>query len=166
VIANLLLRDEKLFRYAQMDSAPMLRQRTRRLLMTVLTCAALGVTAVGLLGPPDWFLVVVLAISVNQLTFRWLARRGTRGLALAPAHLLDERQLQEVHSAYRRAYGITMTTVAALAVVLFFGPELQTASVGMIALVFVMHLMIWLPTCVLAWRLRDEDPAEAGSATA
>jgi hypothetical protein len=164
VTANFLLRDEKLFRDAQKDSAPLLHQRTRRLLLAVLACLAMGVVAVSLLGPRDWVLVPGVAFTVNQFVFRWLARRGTRGLALAPARLLDERQLPQVHSAYRRAYGITMAAVAGLAVVLLFGPRLQATTLAVLALGFVMHLMVWLPTCVLAWRLHDEDPVETGEA--
>ncbi|WP_146132470.1 hypothetical protein [Streptomyces solincola] len=40
-------------------------------------------------------------------SLRWIALRGTRGLAYAPPHLLDQRQVVEVRSAYRKAYGIT-----------------------------------------------------------
>lgn len=162
---NMLVRDEKLFRYAQMDPSPVLHQSTRRALLAGLAAVALGVAAVALIDPPGWFPLVVPVLSANQFVFRWLARRGTRGLTLAPADLLDERQLHDVHGAYRRAYSITIVAVVGLVAVFLFGPDFETASAGVIALLFLLHLMLWLPTCVLAWRLHDEEP-EPGTATA
>lgn len=162
---NMLVRDQRSFHHAQTDPSPLLRQSTRRALLAVLACVAMGVAAVTLIGPPDWFALVIPVLCANQFVFRWLARRGTRGLTLAPPHLLDERQLQEVHSAYGRAYGITIAAVAALVVFFIFGPDFRTSSAGVIALLFLLHLMLWLPTGVLAWRLHDEEP-EPGTATA
>ena len=159
---NTLLRNERLFRFAQMAPEPLLRRRTRRTLVVALAAGVTASAAVALAVPLRWTWVLLLPLVLHGPAFRKLSARGTRGLALAPAGLLDERQLQQVHSAYRRAYGIATAALAVLFTVFCLGRDLHPVRVGAVGLFLLVELMIWLPTAVLAWRLPDEDPDEPG----
>lgn len=165
MIRNTLLRNDRLFHLGQTAPEPQLRRRTRRTLLVVLALAVTGLTAVAMTPHPDGWLLLLGLIPV-QGTFRWLAWRGTRGLALAPSHLLDELQLQQVHSAYRRAYGINIAVLAVLFTVFFWSHEWHPVRIGVVGLFLLLELMIWLPTAILAWRLDDEDPVEPEIAAA
>lgn len=155
---NTLLRNEKLFRHAQAAPEPLIRRSTRRTLLVVLAACAFAMAAAAVLVPARWMWLVLLPVAAHQTTFRWLARRGTRGLALAPARLLDERQLAQVHSAYRRAYGVSTAALALLVPAFWLSRDWHPVRVGVGGLFLCVALMIWLPTAVLAWRLEDDEP--------
>lgn len=156
-----LLRNERLFRFAQMSPELLLHRRTRRSLVVALAVGVIAMAAVALAVPPRWIWVLLLTFVLHKPAFRWLSTRGTRGLTLAPADLLDERQLQQTHSAYRCAYGITTAALAVLFTVFYLGRDFHPVRVGAVGLFFLLELMIWLPTAVLAWRLPDEELDEA-----
>ncbi|MEU6079294.1 hypothetical protein [Streptomyces sp. NPDC047108] len=161
---NTLLRNDRLFLLGQTAPEPQLRRRTRRIMLVVLALAVPALLFVALRYDLRLGFPVLIGLIVLQGTFRWLAWRGTRGLTLAPTHLLDELQLQQVHSAYRRAYGVT---TAAQALVIFgaFPLIALTDQPHPLRMFFmggylVLLMMVWMPTAVLAWRLEDEEPDE------
>ncbi|MFI1156290.1 hypothetical protein [Streptomyces sioyaensis] len=161
---NAALCNEKLFRAAQIAQEPLLQRRTRRTLVVALGVAGTALAVAALSVPFEFAWVVLqLALVPQLIAFPWLARRGTRGLALAPSHLLDELQLQQVHSAFRRAYGITVAALVGLVVMNILAGFLSghfdyLFRVGAVGVFFLVQLMVWLPTAILAWRLNDEDP--------
>ncbi|MFG2194577.1 hypothetical protein [Streptomyces sp. NPDC048639] len=167
---NTLLRDHSLFLRGQTAPTPQLRRRTRRLLLVAL--ALVAVTLVLTTALADGFpgLPVACGWIVLPVALRWFARRGTRALSLAPSELLDELQLQQVHSAYRRAYGVT---TAAQALVLFgafplvaFTDQPHPLRMVFMAAYLILLMMVWMPTAVLAWSLEDEEPDDVAAAPA
>ncbi|WP_432590385.1 hypothetical protein ABVG11_37040 [Streptomyces sp. HD1123-B1] len=160
MIRNTFLRNERLFWLGQSAPEPMLRRRTRRVLLIILALTVIAMT-VAVMNPwqAGWWLFAALVLA--QGAFRWIAWRGIRGLSLAPSHLLDELQLQQVHSAYRRAYGIITAAACVLLAVFLFSIERHPVRVAGVGLFLLLEMLIWLPTAILAWRLEDEDPAES-----
>jgi hypothetical protein len=74
---NTLLRNEYIYQLGQEATEPLLRRRTRRILLVLLTLGVIAMTAAGL---QSWKLCVemVLPLVIHQGAFRWLAWRGTR----------------------------------------------------------------------------------------
>ena len=118
-----------------------------------------------------------IAVVVMFLVFGML-RRGTRQLTAIDRPRLDERDRQELHSAFRYAYPLFMAVMVASFAVLaltlpdakrryrddgvtqidvgqFLGPD---ALVGIPVWVFLWA--VFLPTAVLAWREPDPVPGD------
>ncbi|WP_371666528.1 hypothetical protein OG985_47160 [Streptomyces sp. NBC_00289] len=159
MIRNTFLRNERLFQLGQSAPEPMPRRRTRRTLLVVLALTVITMT-LAVMTPWQVGVWLFAALILAQGMFRWIAWRGIRGLSLAPSHLLDELQLQQVHSAYRRAYGIITAAAWILLIVFFFSIGRHPVRVAGIGIFLLLEMLIWLPTAILAWRLEDEDPAE------
>ncbi|MEU8825319.1 hypothetical protein [Streptomyces sp. NPDC048636] len=159
MVRNTFLRNERLFRLGQSAPEPMLRRRTRRVLLIILALSVIAMT-VAVMNPwqVGWWLFAGLVL--GQGAFRWIAWRGIRGLSLAPSHLLDELQLQQVHSAYRRAYGIITAAACVVLALFLFSIGRHPVRVASVGIFLLLEMLIWLPTAILAWRLEDEDPAE------
>ncbi|MFG2194578.1 hypothetical protein [Streptomyces sp. NPDC048639] len=161
---NTLLRNDRLFLLGQTAPEPQLRRRTRRIMLVALALAVVALLTGSLLSEVNLGFPVLIGLVVLQGTFRWLAWRGTRALTLAPSELLDELQLQQVHSAYRRAYGVTTAALAVLALGVFpfvvFTVQPHPLRIVFLGAFLVLEMMIWMPTAVLAWRLEDEEPDE------
>ncbi len=118
-------------------------------------------------GPP------IVAVIALFLVFGML-RRGTRRLAAIDRPSLDERDRQELSSAFRYAYPLFLAVmVASLAVLALTLPDAERQSRGdgftsihtghFLGDVALVGLLVWgflwavfLPTAVLAWR--EPDP--------
>ncbi|MFF3062332.1 hypothetical protein [Streptomyces sp. NPDC057909] len=160
MIRNTFLRNERLFQLGQSAPEPMLRRRTRRILLVLLALSVIVMTLAVMNSSPVG-LWPVAGLILAQGTFRWIAWRGIRGLSLAPSHLLDELQLQQVYSAYRRAYGIITAATVVLLGVFLFSIEWHPVRVAGVGIFLLLEMLIWLPTAILAWRLEDEDLPES-----
>ncbi|MEV6317413.1 hypothetical protein [Streptomyces sp. NPDC051776] len=158
---NTLLRNDRLFLLGQTAPEPQLRRRTRRIMLVVLALAVLALMYASLRSEVNVGYPVLIGLIILQGMFRWLAWRGTRALTLAPSHMLDELQLQQVHSAYRRAYGVTTAAMAVLVFAVFpyvvYSFQAHPLRIVLLGAFLILEMMIWMPTAVLAWRLEDED---------
>lgn len=150
------------YRKALAAPQPILSRRTRRLAIVTLGTLTLAV-AVLVWTMPDmgnfrWLLFV--AVPLLSSGYPWLARRGTRWLARAPEQLLDERQVKQVHGAFRTAYRVNSAAVTSALALCFAAAVLDAhpVRVALSSLYVPFALTLWLPSMVLAWRMDDEEP--------